>query len=270
MVTKKEQLLNELTSIPEDIDEVRESSRAIQLAKNRESGAKSYFYEDKEEMWLDLKNKFILGKKVKLGNDTYVYKDYTVREFCEEYSTDEIKLDPLRMGKIIKRFKWREYRKAYLEKLSQEDLELGLARGVDNTESEVEALTNAKKLGSVLNTYLDFRFGEIIERDEGITLENLDTLTTNTQTLLTQVNPNTGVPLFLTELEKALTVSSKIYELQRKIIDNNRIDKEVEEKAKATIRAKLEDKPLLTDSERSNKLQKLKDKLSIITDAEVI
>ena len=108
----------------------------------------------------------------------------------------------------------------------------------------------------------------------GQPLENLDNLPERTQELLTSVNRNTGVPLFLTELKEALAVSERIYSLQRKIIDNNKVDKEYVEQNKKVLKASLEDKPLLSDGERDTKLKKLKErlnkKLSNYTDAEIV
>lgn len=280
--SKREELLNELLEIPEDIDEVDEVTSAITVTSSSTNSksiglkGKANFYEaDKEEMWLDLRNKFIQGKKIPLGNGSYVYKDYSVAEFCSTFSTPEIKLDPQRMGKLIRKFKWREYRKTYLERLSDADLEHGISSELEATyESEVEALTNCKKLNGVLNTYLEFRFGDIIDSESEITLENLDSLPERTQELLTSVNRNTGVPLFLTELKEALAVSERIYSLQRKIIDNNKVDKEYVEQNKKALKASLEDKPLLSEGERDTKLKKLKEKLtkklSNYTDAEIV
>jgi hypothetical protein len=206
--------------------------------------------------WTELRKHYILGKRLQLEDGTWVSEDYTYAQLCEKFSAPgcEIKYNTLKT--VARQQGWVKLRKAYLMRVNEVNIgmELGLYTQ-ENFQAEVSAMSACDKLGTVLDKYIEHRFGDILEAAEDVGSTGLETLSEDALAAMSKVNQNTGIPIFLNEVKEAVRVASDIYTLQRKIHDNR-------PQTESEILEELQSKPKFRDeNERQAKIAQLEARL---------
>ena len=160
--------------------------------------------------WESIRRTFILGEKHSLKDGTVVNKDYSLAEVARLFNVNYGTLKSR-----AKREGWSRSRAAYLSRVSPNNLgnDLGYYDEESST-AEARAFAASNKLGTVLDKYINHRYGEILECDD---IYNLDE---SVQRRLAEVNTNTGRPVFISELKEAIEVASNIYKLHRTILSD--------------------------------------------------
>lgn len=188
--------------------------------------------------WSEIRKKYIQGKIVRREDGTVYTEDYTYKELAAEY---EIDVNWLKQKGAKE--KWRSYREAYLAKL--DEINLGEDLGLYSTAeylAEVNTINACQKLTAILDTFLEAKFGDILDLSEvpnkTFSEEDIETI-------------SKGVSL--TELKDAVRIVTDIYKIQKEIVSNQQ---------KREI-----DKPTMTelsDEERQQKIAKLTTMLGLI------
>lgn len=193
----------------------------------------------------------MVGERVQLADGSWASESISQKKLGEKYG--------IPVGTIVARAtreKWSNLRKAYLMKVTEEGIgkDLNLYEDSQNV-SEIQALSAVEKLGKVLGVYIDSRYSAILEANEK--LDGKVELTEEVEAELSRVNLNTGIPVFINELNNAVKVTKDIYELSRKIYDNSPNNVSVE--------VVTSDKSLQfrNDKEREIKLEQLKKRLAL-------
>lgn len=201
--------------------------------------------------WSDVRKHFVLGKRIQLADGSFVSEDYTLKELALKFG---ISYNYLRYKSSCE--KWSKLRKAYLIRVNQINVgqELGLYTQ-ENYQGEIAAMNACNKLGVVLDRYIEYKFGEILESAEDLDTDG-KSMSEELETQMMAVNRNTGTPIFITELKETVKVANDIYNLQRKVYENA-------PKTEMEIIERITNKPKFkTEKERQAKIKQLQAKLS--------
>ena len=176
----------------------------------------------KSNKYTDIRRKYVCGKVREVGEGVNVYEDYSILELSKEYGIYYAEL-----LRVSKRERWEEQRKLYLERLNEgnRERELGIRSELSH-ESEVGVLRATEKLSVVLDDYIEYRFGEILEY-EGSIREGLVTGEISEDTRVLLERESRGIPRCLVELKECLGIASGVYSLQRKLLEDWREDQEL-------------------------------------------
>lgn len=205
--------------------------------------------------WSVIRKDYVLGKRVQLGDGTWVNEDYTLKEIATKYGISYGYLSAKSASES-----WQKLRKAYLARVNSVNIgqELGLYTS-ESYQAEVSAMNACNKLSTVLNSYLEYKFGNILDNVEDLSKSEKDVVDENIQRQMDSVNPNTGNPTFITEVKEAVKVTTEIYKLQRQIYENSPA-KDME-KLGEMIKGKPKFK---SEKDRKNKLKELHTKLALV------
>jgi hypothetical protein len=158
--------------------------------------------------WEGVRKTYIRGQKQTLKDGTVVNKDYSLKELATLFaiSYDSLKLKARKEG-------WPRMRAAYLSRVSPGGLGNDLNYyDEESSTAEASALAASNKLGAVLDKYINYRYGEILEVDD------LDNLSPEVRAQIAEVNRNTGKPVFISELKEAIGVAKDIYNLHKQVV----------------------------------------------------
>lgn len=205
--------------------------------------------------WSIIRQHYVLGKRKQLEDGSWISEDYTYRELCSKFSNQElgVKINYNTLKNVASQQNWTKLRKAYLARVNQINIgqELGLYTQ-ENYQAEISAVTACNKLGTVLDRYIEYKFGDILECDEDT--DSTDNYSEESIYQMESVN-KAGSPIFLAEIKEAVNVAKEIYNLQRKIYDNA-------PKTEMEIIETLSTKPKFrSDKERQAKIAQLSAKL---------
>jgi hypothetical protein len=193
----------------------------------------------------------VVGERVQLADGSWCSESISQRKLAEKYGIPQ--------STIVARAtreKWSNLRKAYLMKVTEEGIGEDLNLYEDNQNvSEIQALNAVEKLGKVLGTYIDSRYSAILEANERI--DGRVELTEDVEAELSRVNTNTGIPVFINELNNAVKVTRDIYDLSRKIYENSPHHVSIE------AVTSTENLKFRNDKEREIKLEQLKKRLAL-------
>lgn len=174
--------------------------------------------------WSDIREEYIKGKLVKLEDGTYVSEDITHKELSDKYDCSFTTIK-CRAAKE----QWSRWRKLYLARLSPNTNHLPTEISTyvqENYNAEANALNAITKLSVVANTYIENKFGDILDANEDITQEG-------TNVSIEQVD--------IFEIKEAVKIVNDIYTLQRKIYENrpktdiDSIEESINKKNKSTM-----------------------------------
>lgn len=205
--------------------------------------------------WSVIRKDYVLGKRVQLSNGTWVSEDYTLKEIALKYGISYYYLKAKSASES-----WQKLRKAYLARVNSINVgqELGLYTS-ENYQAEVAAMNACNKLSIVLNSYLEYKFGDILDISEDINKLETEDMNEEVASKMNAINSNTGTPIFINELKEAIKVTSDIYKLQRSIYDNSP-NKELD-----VLENLVKNKPRFkTEKARKAKIAELQAKLSIV------
>lgn len=215
--------------------------------------------------WGIIRNHYMVGNRFQAEDGTWLSEPITLKQLAKFYnvSYDRIKL---RSSKE----KWGDYRRVYLERLEENNLEHELAYYTQESfSSEVGTMTVSNKLAQVLDVFVESRYKQILEasRDPS-SLESIDD-DEAIQAQLNRVSATTGTAVFITELAQAVKVADSIFTLQKKVIDST-------EKHKQTVNlddlvgTKASAKVFRNQEERNLKLEQIKQQLLMQKDSQGI
>lgn len=121
------------------------------------------------------------------------------------------------MKKVASQQTWSKYRKAYLARVNQINIgqELGLYTQ-ENYQAQIAAINACNKLGTVLDKFIEYKFGDILEMSEDVTDDGTE-VPEEISNQMREVNRATGTPVLLAEIKDAVKVVTDIYNLQQKI-----------------------------------------------------
>ena len=201
---------------------------------------------DRDVPWSELRRQYIIGKVEQLEDGSWVTKDYDFKEIAEKYN-----ITPARVYRKAKQEGWRNYRQAYLARI--DELSLGEDLGLYNTVNyfaEAATLQACKKLASVVDSFIESKYGDI-----------LDVLEDTSRELDEEDREEIASKVDIKEFKEATDVIQRIYKMQRDITDNS----------PEALRAKNNDGGVysnrkMSKSEREQLIKKLENKFSISKD----
>lgn len=231
----------------------------IEINENREDivvgGGRKVFGRSAIFNWSEIRKTFVLGKRKQTTDGTWISENYTLKEIAEKFGVGYYYLKQKSASEG-----WSKLRKAYLARVNEVNVgqELGLYTS-ENYQSEINAINACNKLSAVLNSYIEYKFGSIIDHCEDINSLDGEGLPENIERQMNVINQNTGMPVFINEIKEAVKVTTDIYKLQRTVYENSpQANTELVEnlmKNKKTFK---------NEQQRKAKLTELQAKLSVL------
>lgn len=223
---------------------------SINAARDADGGAVS---------WDTIRKHYVVGNRVQLQDGSWVTEKVTLPELAKHYN---INLNTLR-GKS-KKENWAKLRDAYVAKVQERNLGVELSFYTqENFNNESIAMNSAQKLGKVLETYIDTKYSKILDAADSLEDSEIES-DEELQREFSRVNNNTGINIFIAELQNAVKVADSIYTLQRKIYSN------AQEEDTLDLNDILKKPKFKNDRERETKLNLLRQKLLMSQSSEEV
>lgn len=157
----------------------------------------------------------MVGDRVQLKDGSWANEKITLTELARHYN-----LSNSSVKSKAKKENWGKLREAYIARVQERNMGLELSFYTqENFDNETTAMNSAQKLNRVLETYIDTKYATILKASDSLEdmhIEDDEVI----QTEFNRVNNNTGVSVFITELQSTVKVAESIYNLQRKIYVN--------------------------------------------------
>lgn len=190
--------------------------------------------------WDLIRQEFIRGKITKLEDGTYTTNDYSLKELANNYEVNYFKL-----CEVARQQNWKRYRQAYLSRI--EDITLQEELGyIDVAEysAEVNTLNACDKISAIVDTYIESRFGQLLDLTEDTENEFSEE---DIEEIVGQVD--------LVELKDAMKLVSDMYKLQKQVTKDTKSDSELYKRNKP--------KSSISDNELKQRVEKLNEMLKI-------
>ena len=192
----------------------------------------------------------MVGERVQLSDGSWVSERINLRDLAKHYGVGYQTV----VNRSAKE-NWVKLREAYLAKVQERNVGLELSFYTqENFTNETTAMNSAQKLGKVLETYIDTKYGKILDANNSLEDRHLED-DEELQREFNRVNNNTGMSVFINELQSAVKVAESIYTLQRKIYEN------AQEEDSIDLSDLLKKPKFKNNRERENRINQLKQRL---------